>query len=302
MNMKPKDIATYLFLAIAWGLSFLLILKVVHAFGWVGAVTFRAFVAGATLLLTAVATRRRLDFSAGWRPFAVVGATTVAGQLICLSYATPRIGTAMAAICVATIPLFSMVIGYFWGRERATTQGLVGLTFGFGGIVLLVGFPAVPVTMAFVLGCVASLLGSLFAAFGSNYASDRLRAAGPWEVTAGSFTFGGLMTLPLLLVVPVPTSPRPVDYLYLLILGSVMSALTYVQYFRLISIIGATRTISVEFVVTTIAVLVGAFALNERLSVVQVVGAVAVLCGCMLVLGLVPGRERSKDDATISRA
>lgn len=58
---------------------------------------------------------RRLDFHAGWKPFAVVGATTVAGQLIGLSYGTPLIGTAMAAICVASIPLFSMVISQLWG-------------------------------------------------------------------------------------------------------------------------------------------------------------------------------------------
>lgn len=49
------------------------------------------------------------------KPLLVVGDTTVAGQLIGLSYATPRIGTAMSAILVATIPLFSMIIGRLWG-------------------------------------------------------------------------------------------------------------------------------------------------------------------------------------------
>ncbi len=48
--MKPRDIATYIFLAVAWGLSFLVVLRVVEAFGWVGAVTFRSFIAAGTLL------------------------------------------------------------------------------------------------------------------------------------------------------------------------------------------------------------------------------------------------------------
>jgi drug/metabolite transporter (DMT)-like permease len=193
-------------------LSFLLILKVVQAIGWVGAVT-----------------GRRLDFGAGWLPFAVVGATTVVGQLICLSVATPLAGTAMAAILVATLPLFSMVISQFWRLERATRQGLSGLALGFGGILLLVGFPAVPVTESFVLGCVASLFGSFFVAFGSNYVSWHLRTAGAWEVPSGLFLFGRLMTLPLFLVVPVAMPPRPVDFLFLLILGGVMTALTTVS-------------------------------------------------------------------------
>lgn len=293
--MKARDTASYVFLAVAWGLSFLFVLRVVQAFGWVGAAAFRALVAGATLLLLAAATARRLDFAMGWRALAVVGATTVAGQQIGLTYAAPRIGTAMAAILVATIPLFSMLLGRLLDIERLSAQGIAGLIIGFGGIVMLVGFPSVPVTWTFVLGSAASLLGSLSAAVGSLYAGHRLAAAGPWEITAGAFLMGGLMILPLLLLVPVPAPPAPVDYLYLLVLGGVMSAAAYVVYFRLVAAIGATRTISVEFAVTVVAVLVGAFVLGERLTAMQVAGAVTIVVGCALVLDLVPhlpGRTR----------
>lgn len=292
--MTARNILAYLFLAVTWGLSFLVLLLVVRAFGWVGAVTLRCFVAAATLFVLARLTRRRLHFNAGWRPLAVVGATTVAGQLIGLSFAMPRIGTAMAAIFVAAIPLFSMIIGRLWGLERFTASRFAGLMLGFGGIVLLVGFPAVPVTGAFVLGCVATLCASFCAAFGSNYASRHLAGCGSWEMTIGAFLSGGLMTLPLLIAVPPPAPPRPVDYLYLLILGGIMSAATYVTYFRLLAAIGATRTISVEFAVTAVAVLVGALLLHEPLSGAQIAGAVVIVGGCALVLGLVPWRPAAR--------
>ncbi|MNH48174.1 EamA-like transporter family protein [compost metagenome] len=55
--------------------------------------------------------------------------------------------------------------------------------------------------------------------------------------------------------------------------------------------IGATRAISVEFVVTLVAVLVGALFLGEALSLLQLAGGVVVLVGCLLVLGLLPGRK-----------
>ena len=45
-----------------------------------------------------------------------------------------------------------------------------------------------------------------------------------------------------------------------------MSATTYVLYFGLVARIGATRAISVEFVVTLVAVVIGALFLNEELS------------------------------------
>lgn len=290
--MQPRDLAAYSFLAITWGLSFLVVLKVVHAFGWVGAVSLRSLIAGGTLAVLAALLGRTLRLRPLLKPLLVVGATTVAGQLIGLSYATPRIGTAMSAILVATIPLFSMIIGRAWGLEKITPLGLFGLILGVLGIVMLVGFPAQAVTEDFIHGCIASVFGCLCAAFGSNYASLRLRGQDPWTVTGGAFLAGGLLTLPLLLVVPVPTVPQASDWLLLAISGAVMSATTYVLYFGLVARIGATRTISVEFVVTLVAVLIGALFLGEALSLLQMVGGGVILLGCMLVLGLLPGHGK----------
>ena len=288
--MHRRQLADYSVLAVVWGLSFVLVLRVAGAFGWVGAVSFRALLAAAILYLLARASRRTLRFGRAL-PLVVVGATTVAGQLIGLNLATPRIGTAMAAIFVGTIPLFSMLIGQVWGLEHITPTGRVGLALGFVGIVLLVGFPAVPVTSTFVLGCVASVLGAVSAAFGSNYAHARLREIGSWEQTIGAFLFGGLMTLPLLLLVPVPSTPTAADYGWLILLAGMCSSLTYVLYFRLVAEVGATIAISVEFAVTVIAVGVGALLLHEPLSLVQLVGAAVIITGCTLVLGLLPPRR-----------
>ena len=218
--MRRRDLVDYAALALLWGFSFAVVLEVVDAFGWAGATSFRALVAGLTLLAGAAALRRRLDFSCGWRPLAVIGATTVAAQQIGLTLAAPRIGTSMAAILVATIPLFSMVISHLWGLERIDLAGLMGVALGALGIVLLVGFPAEPITGRFLFGCGASLTGCLAAAFGSNYARVRLQGVGSWEVTTGAFLLGGVMTLPLLLFVPVPAMPTLGDVGWLLLLGA----------------------------------------------------------------------------------
>lgn len=285
--MKLRDIAVYCALALIWGLSFLVLLKAVTAFGWVGAVAFRSLIAAATLYALARLLRRRMDFSLGWQPLFVVGATTVAGQLIGLSIAGPLIGTAMSAILVATIPLFSMAISAVWGLERITPTRFAGLCLGVSGVVLLVGFPAVPVTSAFLGGCAAALLGSFAAAFGSNYASRWLSRAGSWEVTIGAFFFGGVMTMPLLPLVPVPAMPHLADLAWLAVLACVMSAFTYVLYFGLVSSIGATRAISVEFAVTVVAVIIGALILDEPFGPLQMFGAGIIVAGCALVLGLI---------------
>ena len=291
--MKARHVVGYVFLALTWGLSFLVLLKVVEAFGWVGAVSFRCFVASGTLFLIARMAARRLDFSAGGWHFAVVGATTVALQLLGLSYATPLIGTAMAAILVATIPLFSMLIGHVWGLEKMRASGLAGLVLGSLGLMLLVGFPSEPMTVTFLVGCAASLLSAFAAAFGSNYASRFLSGAGSREVTMAAFFFGGVMTLPLLLLVPVPGPLVAMDFVFLAIAGALMSAMTYVVYFWLVAEIGATKAISVEFAVTLVAVMIGAFHLGESVTPIQLAGALTIVIGCMLVLGLWPQRIRA---------
>lgn len=286
--MTTRDSVSYVFLAIVWGLSFLAMLRGAEAFGWVGVVTFRCFIAAATLIAVAFVAGRRLDLRTSWQAFAVVGATTVAGQLVGLSFGLPLIGTAMSAIIVATIPLFSMLIARLWGIERLTRRHHIGLVLGFTGMVVLVGFPAVPFTPEFALGCATTLFACLCAAYGSCYASYRLKGVSSWDTTIGAFLVGGVLTFPLLVFVPVPGTPQPIDYLYLFILGAVMSGATYVLYFRLVSTIGATRAISVEFAVTVVAVLIGALVLDEPLSLAQIAGALTIIAGCALVIGLVP--------------
>lgn len=283
--MPPRAIAAYVFLALVWGLSFMIVLHVVSAFGWAGAITFRALVAGTTLFALARVMGRKLDFSCGWGRLAILGLFTVAGQLAGIAFAAPLIGTAMTSIMVSAIPLFSMLIGRILGLEHLTPLQVTGLVMGLAGIVMLVGFPDAPITPAFLLGCGVSILGSLSAAIGSLYASEKLKQAGSWEMTIGSFVTGGLMTLPLLWPVPFNRVPGAADIGWLILLGALTSAACYVIYFRLVNEIGATRAISVEFAVTVVAVIAGTSILGERLSLFQMSGAAIIIGGCALVLG-----------------
>ncbi|REE18128.1 EamA-like transporter family protein [Paraburkholderia sp. BL27I4N3] len=285
--MNVGVIFSFGFLSIAWGLSFLFVAKVVHAFGWAAAVSFRALIAAAALAIIVMVTGRKLSFSGRLWPLIVVGATSVSGQSIGLSYATPIIGTAMAAILVATIPLFSMLIGRIFGHERIFGVRLLGLICGLCGVILLVGFPSVGMSASFAVGCAASTFSSLCAAFGSHYAS-RQKNIGPLELTIGSFVTGGLITLPLVALVPIPRSATTTDFVYLCVLAIIMSSFAYVTFFALVAKVGATKAISVEFLVTAVAVAVGTLLLNERLSVVQATGAVLVVSGFLLVLDLLP--------------
>ena len=295
--MTRRQLLDYGALALIWGSSFVLVLRVVESFGWAGAVAIRSLAAAAILLVLARLAGRRLRVAGALVPIGVVGATTVAGQLVGLSFATPRIGTAMAAILVATIPLFSAAIGRVLRVESVSGSARLGLLLGVAGVALLVGFPAVEPSPDFALGCASSLGGSFAAALGSNWARRHLRHVGSWEQTIGAFLVGGLMTLPLLAVVPAPAPIGLLDVGWLLLLAGLCSSLAYVLYFRLVAEVGATLAISVEFVVPVVAVAIGVLLLGERLSLAQAIGGVVIVVGCALVVGLLPLRRRVADEA-----
>jgi len=90
----------------------------------------------------------------------------------------------------------------------------------------------------------------------------------------------------LLIFVPIKPGLVLSDWLNIITLAVVCSALCYVIYFSLVAKIGATRSISVEFLVTVVAVLIGAFYLNEAITVFQLFGALLVIIGSVLILDL----------------
>ena len=292
--MKAEISTKFTLLSLIWGFSFLLLLRVVEAFDWAAAISVRAFIASGCLYLLAILMRRKLDFSIGIKHFAILGAATVSIQLIGLSLAVPRIGTALTAILVGAIPLFSSVIGRMMKIEQIDRKGFYGLILGFMGIVFLVGFPSGQFSDQFFLGFSVCVIGCISAAFGSNYSKLKMSAAGNWEQVIGAFFFGGLFTAPILFFVPIKSGVLAMDWLYMVLLAVFCSAFCYVIYFSLVAKIGATRSISVEFLVTVVAVLVGAFYLNEAISLIQLFGALLVIIGSVLILDLLSPAKSSK--------
>jgi drug/metabolite transporter (DMT)-like permease len=121
-----------------------------------------------------------------------------------------------------------------------------------------------------------------------------MSSVGNWEQVIGAFFFGGLFTSPILFFVPIKSGLLGVDWLYMVSLAVLCSAFCYVIYFSLVARIGATRSISVEFLVTVVAVLIGAFYLNEAISLIQLFGALLVIIGSTFILDLLPTSKLKK--------
>jgi drug/metabolite transporter (DMT)-like permease len=286
--MTARQINMYAWVAIMWGSSFALLVPVIASLGWVGGVAFRGFIASAIVFVIALALKRNLQFAGNWKHFAVLGATSVGMNLGGMNYALERLGTQLTAILVTTIPLYSLLIESIWSKTKPTLLKTVGLLIGFSGVVILVGLSPQSVNREFWFGVFGSFIASFGFALGGNYSRVKGAHIGSWEQTIGTFLFGGLWTLPLLIWVPIVRTPTVGDILSLIAVAATASSFAYILYFKLVAEVGATTALTTEFLVPVVAVILGYFLFSETLSINQIIGTVIIMVGCALVMGLNP--------------
>ena len=285
--MTPRQLTMYTLTFLMWGSSFYWLAIALPEFGWAGTVAFRSFSASALLLIVAAVTRRKLNFENAWKHFVVLGFASVALNLGGMNFAITRLGSSLTAILVTTIPLYSLLIEWIWHKKRPTPRMLLGLIIGFIGVVILIGFTPQEINAAFLLGFLGSVIASVGFAFGGSYAKVYTPHVGSFEQTIGTFIFGGLLTLPLVLIVPFNVYPPSLKAIAaLVIVAGTASSFAYILYFKLVDEIGATKALSTEFLVPVVAVILGSVLLHEHITTVQFIGAGVIFIGCALVLGL----------------
>ena len=291
----------YAWVSIMWGSSFALLVPVVASLGWAGAVSFRGFIASGIVFAIALVAKRQLHFAGNWKHFAVLGATSVGMNLGGMNYALDHLGTQLTAILVTTIPLYSLVIESIWSRTKPTLLKTIGLILGFSGVVILIGLSPQAVNKEFWFGIFGSFIGAFGFALGGNYSRVKAAHIGSWEQTIGTFLFGGLWTLPLLIWAPIIKTPTLGDILCLFAVAATASSLAYILYFKLVAEVGATTALTTEFLVPVVAVILGYLLFNESLSGNQILGSIIIMFGCALVMGLTPfNRKKNFSNGTAS--
>jgi drug/metabolite transporter (DMT)-like permease len=317
--------ALFLLLSLIWGSSFLWIkIGLEDGLAPLSLVTLRtlfaALLLGALLLVRGGRLPLRWNL---WKRMIVLGATNLAVPFVLIAWGQQYIPSGMASILNAMVPLFTIVFAAVaLTDEHVTPAKVSGLGIGFAGVILL-ALPSVQAAggdedaALSVAGMLAVAAAAAFYGIASVYTRRRVtgmpiieqsdgsfRAPLPVEISLGSTLVALVMLGAVALLVDGPvghlTLPESaLGWVGVVWLGALGTGVAYVLFFRIIERWGATRTTLVTYVIPLVAIVLGFIVLGERLRPIELVGAVLIIGGVILVnakVGQRPlfGRARRK--------
>ena len=190
-----------------------------------------------------------------------------------------------AAILIATVPIFVLIVNAVTTRERTSGGQWLGVALSFAGVVALVELGARGVEGTSLGGDLLVLAASLAGAVYTVMARRLLVTRSALFVTTFQNLFGALFMAPLAVVeaaavgVKTPTAAASSAVLYLALLGSVVAYLLLNYGLRFVA---AAQAAAFTNVIPIVAVVAAFVVLGERFTVGQALAAIVVLAGVFL--------------------
>jgi drug/metabolite transporter (DMT)-like permease len=252
-------------------------------------VCVRVAIAALVLNLLVLARGERLPLDLPrWRAFLVMGALNNFLPFSLIAWGQTEITGGLAAILIATTPLFGVLLAHFLTRdEPLSTARLGGVVIGFLGIAAMLG----PTPLAGLGGAAwaeAAILGAALSYAVAGIFGRRFRGLPPMVIATGQVTCSTGLLLPVMLLVDQPwTLPLPgiATWLSLIAIGLFSTALAYILYFQILARAGATNLLLVTFLIPISAALLGVMVLDETLTVRQLLGMALIGLGLAAIDG-----------------
>lgn len=279
--MKPRDALELVCLGGLWGASFLFMRVAAPAFGPLALIEVRVAVAAVVLCLL-LAWRRQLSTLTGkGGKFLIIGAINSAVPFTLFAYSTLHLPAGFAAVLNATAPLFAAIIAYGWFRERLSPIRIAGLFIGFAGVLILVSskLGSTANTLAIAAGLAAALLYGIAA----HYSKRAFEGVPALTVATGNLIAATCILLPAMVGAWPSKMPGIKSWLCATALGIACTALAYVLFFRLIRNLGASRAITVTYLIPAFAMLWGYLLLGEPITATMLAGGAVIVVGTVLV-------------------
>lgn len=194
---RARLLAAFAAVYLVWGSTYLAIryaIETLPPFVMAGA---RFVFAGLILMAWALLRGAERPTARQWGSAAIVGAFLLLGGNAAVVWAEQRVPSGLAAVLVATVPLWMVVIDRLRpGGRHPGGRVLLGVALGLAGVGLLVGHGEFAGGRGVdSLGALALVAGSLSWALGSIYAKGAKLPASPGLATGMEMLCGGALLL-----------------------------------------------------------------------------------------------------------
>ncbi len=224
-----------------------------------------------------------------WRAAALVGVLLLCSNGA-VSWAEQWVPSGLAALLIATVPLWVVVLGWLRGGDRPTLGIAAGLALGLLGIVLLIGpGELLGGTHVDPVGALAILIGSVGWAAGSLYSRKAPLPTQPLLGTGMEMLAGGAV----LLLAGLATGEGAqlhleaislrslLAFAYLVVFGSIGAFSAYVWLLRMVSPAHAS---TYAYVNPVVAVFLGWALANEPVTPLTLVAAAVIIAAVALIV------------------
>jgi len=293
--MSYKHTVELILLAALWGASFFFMRVATPEFGAVALIEVRVLLAGLVLLPFWFVRKGMGEMKVvrcEWRALTIVGILNSAIPFVLFAYSTLYISGGYASILNATAPIWGALVAWVWFRDVMPLSAVTGLVVGFFGVVLLVSNT---INWSFEmqnLAVLAAFSAPILYGIAANYTSEKLSHISPLAIATFSQLSSAIVLLPLAILFFPSQTISLSAWLSVIALATLCTSLAYLLYFHLIAEIGATKAITVTFMIPVFGMFWGWLFLNEKVTLSMLLGSGTILLGTALVTGLVRPRGR----------
>jgi drug/metabolite transporter (DMT)-like permease len=299
---RQKAYAAWLAICVIWGTTYLGIrvsIETIPPFLMAG---FRWVLAGVALTAMLKARGTRFPAVRAWPPIALIAFLLLVVGNGGVVWAEQYVTSGLAAVIVASGPFWMVGVEAVSGGEQITGRGLLGLSVGFAGIMLLV-WPELelggPAGSRFGAGVIALQVACAGWAVGSSLSKRHSQVADVFSATAVQMVLGGAILLAIGTVAgewpKLHFSMRSsIAFLYLATIGSIGAFVAYVYALKHLPVAFVSLY---AYINPVIAVVLGMLLLGEPFTSRMGVAAAIVLMGVAIVR-----RRAAKDGARSTRA
>lgn len=287
---RSKVVLGFLCIYIIWGSTYLAIRFAVETIPPFLLAGFRFLVGGALFYLLAIFKGIPAPKKSHWLPAIIIGALLATGGNGLVSWAEKTIPSGIAALLVAAVPLFIVVID--WARPKGTRPTwivIAGVLLGFIGVAFLINPTGIGGMSEFDLfGSMIMIAAGLFWAIGSVYSRYVPQSVSQIQFAGMQMMGGGAVALLIALFagefsavdISAISAKSFWGWFYLTTIGS----FAYGVYIWLLKASTPARVATYAYVNPIIALLLGAALAEEVLSTWTLVCSVVIIAAVAIII------------------